>query len=198
MANGCLIILANLWRFNTRLLRGACAEHGAAWEFSHLLRWESSPRSRWFRDTASWQARGFQTGPCLSVSWPSKGRWLDTGSTHGTDMSYCPWWQGIWPYVVNSTWKCLDSFPFLVVQNLQIGSNRFIVCRRLYVARRVISVCCDVLCVCVVCVLRWVLFYSVVLWQCCVVLCVRVSVCFLFVRVCVIVCAHCLQTCRRV
>ena len=92
------------------------------------------------------------------------------------------WWQVIWPYVVNISCKCLDSFPSLDVQQMQIGSNRFIVRRRLYVVSRVISVLC-VRCVCV-CVLFVcsVLFWSFLL--CCVVF-VVLCVCWF---VCLFVC----------
>ena len=99
------------------------------------------------------------------------------------------WWQVIWPYVVNISCKCLDSFPSLDVQQMQIGSNRFIVRRRLYVVSRVISVLC-VRCVCVCCLC--VLFCSGLF--CCAVLCLLFCVC---VDLCVCLCAL-FQTCRRV
>ena len=51
------------------LATGACAEHGTAWEFPHLLWWESPWRSRRSRDTTAWETGGFQADTCLPVSW---------------------------------------------------------------------------------------------------------------------------------
>ena len=55
--------------FLSFLATGACAEHGTAWEFPHLLWWESPWRSRRSRDTTPWETGGFQADTCLPVSW---------------------------------------------------------------------------------------------------------------------------------